>query len=368
MSGRFLRLACTAAVTVCATLTPGPAATAVPEPGPPRDRTLSQLLTDLQRLYREAERATETYNATEEELKERRAEVARLDRALARARLSLHDSRGAAGRLARQQYQSTSTALSPYVRLLLARDPQRALDEGHVIGQVARERAETVGRLTGTERKADGLARRARQALDAQLAVAERQREERSDVRERLGDIEELLASLTAEQLTALAEFETKGIEKAQRDLVASGALAAEDPEPSDEGGRALRYAMRQLGKPYEWGAEGPETYDCSGLTSEAWSHAGTPIPRTSQEQWAELPRIPLRDLRPGDLVIYFPEATHVAMYAGDGNVVHAPRTGEEIKISPLANNPVLGAVRPDARPGGAREDYAPAAPETSIR
>ncbi|CAM5674731.1 hypothetical protein SGLAM104S_02864 [Streptomyces glaucescens] len=94
MSGRFLRLACTAAVTVCATLTPGPAATAVPEPGPPRDRTLSQLLTDLQRLYREAERATETYNATAEELKERRAEVARLDRALARARLSLHDSRG----------------------------------------------------------------------------------------------------------------------------------------------------------------------------------------------------------------------------------------------------------------------------------
>ncbi|MEV8551233.1 C40 family peptidase [Streptomyces glaucescens] len=351
MSGRFLRLACAAAVTVCATLAPGPGASAAPEPGPPRDRTLSALLTDLQRLYREAERATETYNATEEELGERRAEVARLDRALARARLSLHDSRGAAGRLARQQYQSTSTVLSPYVRLLLARDPQRALDEGHVIGRVARERAETVGRLTGTERRADELARRARGALDAQLAVAERQREERDEVRERLGDIEELLAALTAEELTALAEFETEGIEKAQRDLVASGALDAEDAKPSDEGDRALRYAMRQLGKPYEWGAEGPETYDCSGLTSEAWGHAGTPIPRTSQEQWAELPRVPLTDLRPGDLVVYFPQATHVAIYAGGGKVVHAPRTGEEIRISPLANNPVLGAVRPDARP-----------------
>ncbi len=114
---------------------------------------------------------------------------------------------------------------------------------------------------------------------------------------------------------------------------------------------------MDQIGKPYEWGAEGPRSYDCSGLTSEAWIHAGTPIPRTSQEQWARLRRIPLKELRPGDLVIYFPEATHVAMYLGDGTVVQAPRTGEKVKISPIASNPVLGAVRPDP---GARATATP--------
>jgi septal ring factor EnvC (AmiA/AmiB activator) len=250
VSGRLLRLVCTATVAAGTVLAPLPA-TAVPEPG---KRPVSELLTDLQRLYREAEEATETYNATEEKLREQRAEVRRLDAGLARARLSLHDSRRAAGRLARQQYQST-TDLSPYVRLLLARDPQHALDQGHVIGQMARERAKTVGRLTGTEKKADDLARKARKALDAQLALAERQKKDRDGVQKRLREVEELLASLTPEQLTALAELEKKGIKRAQREFDASGALSSER-KPSREGDRAVRYALRQLRKPHEWGAE----------------------------------------------------------------------------------------------------------------
>jgi cell wall-associated NlpC family hydrolase len=327
-------------------LAPLPAA-AVPQPEP-RERSVADLLTDLQGLYREAEEATEAYNATEEKLKEKRAEVNRLDAALSEVRLSLHDSRGAAGRLARQQYQSSSTDISPYVRLLLARDPQHALEQGHVIGQLARDRAKTVGRLTGTEHRADELARKARKALDDQLTLAARQKKDRDAVRARLAGVEELLASLTAEQLAGLAEFEEQGVEKAQRELTTSGALGEDARRPSKEGGTALRYARRQVGKPYEWGAEGPKTYDCSGLTSKAWAYAGTPIPRTSQEQWARLPRVPLKELRPGDLVIYFPEATHVAIYLGRGQVIEAPRTGEKIKVSPIAAHPLLGAVRPD--------------------
>ncbi|MEV0742985.1 C40 family peptidase [Streptomyces sp. NPDC050549] len=349
MSGRLLRLVCTAAVAAGTVLAPLPAA-AVPYPQAPGQRPVAELLTDLQTRYRDAEQATETYNATEEQLKKQRAEVDRLDSELARARLSLHDSRGAAGRLAREQYQN-STSLSSYVRLLLARDPQHALDEGHVIGQLARERAETVGRLVGSERKSDGLARAARKALDGRLTLAARQKKDRDDVRKRLDDIEKLLASLTPDQLTALAAFEKTDVDKAQQKLVTSGALGDDDREPSRSGDRALRYAVQQIGKPYEWGAEGPETYDCSGLTSEAWGHAGTPIPRTSEEQWAQLPRVPLKELRPGDLVIYFPKATHVAMYLGGGKIVQAPRTGEKVQVSPVASYPILGAVRPDQAP-----------------
>jgi cell wall-associated NlpC family hydrolase len=349
VSGRLVRLVCTAALATQAVLAAVPAA-AAPKP---HERSTAALLTELQRLYREAEQATEAYNATEEELKRRRAEAGRLDAALARARLTLHDSRGAAGRLARQQYQN-STGISPYVRLLLARDPQRALDEGHVIGRVARERAETVARLEDGERRSRDLARAARRALDAQLTLAQRQKKARDDVRKRLDAVEELLASLTAGQLAALAELERDGVDEAQRKLAASGALA-DDHKPSPQGARALRYAGLQLGKPYAWGAQGPAAYDCSGLTSQAWKAAGTPIPRTSQEQWARLPHIPLRALRPGDLVVYFPEATHVAIYAGRGMVIQAPRTGEKVKVTPLASHPVLGAVRPDGRPAGAR-------------
>ncbi|MFJ4694979.1 NlpC/P60 family protein [Streptomyces sp. NPDC088766] len=363
MSGRLLRLVCTTALAAQVLLAPGVAA-AAPEPPTDGERSVADLLTDLQKLYREAERATETYNATEEKLKERRAEADRLAAALARTRLSLQESRGAAGRLASRQYQ-TSTDLSPYVRLLLARDPQRALDQGHVIGRLARERVETVGRLEGSERKADGLARRARAALDEQLTLTERRKKERDAVRRRLDDVEELLSSLTADQLTALARLERDGVAEAQAEIMASGTLS-DDRNPSEEGDRAVRYAVRQLGKPYEWGAEGPASYDCSGLTSEAWRAAGSPIPRTSQEQWAELEHIPLAELRPGDLVVYFPEATHVAIYLGGGRVVQAPRPGAAVKVSPIAANPVLGAVRPDPLEPPSPRYEPPALPETA--
>ncbi|MER6024402.1 NlpC/P60 family protein [Streptomyces sp. NPDC001851] len=344
MSGTLLRLACTATVAAQAVLAPAPA-TATPEP---RQQSVAALLTSLQQLYRQTEQATETYDATAEKLRRQRAEVSRLDGELTRARLDLQDSRADAGRLARQQYQS-SDGLGPYVRLLLARDPQHALDEGHVIGEVARERARAVSRLTAAEKRKDALARAARKALDTQLALADQQRKQRDDVRARLGDVEHLLASLTPAQLTAIAGLEQQGASEAQQKLGTAGALP-EDRPASPQGDRAVHYAMAQLGKPYQWGAQGPSAYDCSGLTSEAWAHAGTPIPRTSQEQWHRLRRVPLRDLRPGDLVVYFPEATHVAMYVGGGNVVQAPRPGEKVEVSPLASYPVLGAVRPDDR------------------
>ncbi|WP_319248030.1 hypothetical protein [Streptomyces sp. MB09-02B] len=226
MSGRLLRLVGTAtvtALTVGALLTTAPApATAATEPPAadaptdtagatspsPDDRSVADLLTDLQRLHREAEKAAEAYGRTGQQLRRQRAEVARLDHRLAVARLSLHDSRGAAGRLARQQYQSSSTALSPYVRLLMSRDPHRALEQGHVIGQVARERAETIERLVGSEQDTDALARRARVALDRQLTLAEQHRREHDTASDRLDEIEKLLASLTPAQLTAVRKSE----------------------------------------------------------------------------------------------------------------------------------------------------------------
>ncbi|NGO43448.1 C40 family peptidase [Streptomyces ureilyticus] len=342
MSGRLLRLVCTAAIAAGTALSPAPTGAAA-EPG---ERPVAELLTDLQRLYRQAEQATETYNATEEKLNKQRAEVGKLNRRLARARLTLHDSRSAAARLARQQYQS-STEISPYVRLLLARDPQHALDQAHVIRQVSKRRAVTVNRLTGSEKRTDKLARTARKALDGQLALAERQKKNRDTVRTRLEDVEELLASLSADQLAELAELEKASEAEAQEELVTSGALGSSARPPSRQGEAALRYAVEQIGKPYESGAEGPDTYDGSGLTSEAWEYAGQPIPRTSQEQWERLDRVPLSELRPGDLVVYFPEATHVALYLGNGMVIHA-RPGAKVKVSPLAANPALGAVRPD--------------------
>ena len=117
---------------------------------------------------------------------------------------------------------------------------------------------------------------------------------------------------------------------------------------PSAAGTRALAFATAQIGKPYVWGAEGPDSYDCSGLTSQAWAAAGLPIPRTSQEQWRLLPHVSLADMRPGDLIIYYKDASHVAMYAGGGKILQAPRPGRDVTLSEAGAMPVLGVVRPD--------------------
>ncbi|MYV67485.1 glycoside hydrolase, partial [Streptomyces sp. SID2131] len=207
-------------------------------------------------------------------------------------------------------------------------------------------------------RRADALAGASREALDQQRRLAAEQRTRRDEVRTRLKEVEKLLAGLSPTQLTRLTELERTQTAGAQRELLGSGVL--DGPRtPSRAGAEALRFAVEQLGKPYEWGAEGPEAYDCSGLTQRAWAAAGREIPRTSQEQWETLPRVSLSELRPGDLVVYFPGATHVAVYLGEGLVVQAPRPGAKVKVSPVAANPLLGAVRPDPD-GTALASYAP--------
>ncbi|MEU0695163.1 NlpC/P60 family protein [Streptomyces niveus] len=370
MSGRVLRSVCTAALAVLAAVpcaVPAgaePTPVTAPEDAPRADgaqRSVSELLTEMRKLYQQAEEATEAYNATEVKLTARRAEAKKVGAGLTDARKALVRSRAQAGQLARRQYQGASE-LSSYVQLLLIDDPQRALDQKHLMDRAQRERLSTIARLTNGERRADTLAAQSRKALDEQQALAEKQRKQRDTVRAKLTDVEKMLASLTTEQIAAIAEREDADTDEAQEKLITSGALglpAGGDASPgsslrapSAAGEKALAYAVEQIGKPYEWGAEGPEAFDCSGLTSRAWTRAGVTVPRTSQEQWAELRRVELSELRPGDLVVYFPKATHVAMYLGDGKVIHAPRPGSRVKVSPIASNPLLGAVRPDPDAG----------------
>ncbi|MEV4878777.1 C40 family peptidase [Streptomyces cyaneofuscatus] len=377
MSGRLLRAVCATALAAALAVSPATAAPAEPDPVPvpseepvrpeeeaPEDTeevdaetalaapeagastSVATLLRDLQTRYQAAEEASETYNATAEKLKQRTAQAKKVNAELAKARAALELSRGDAGRLAREQYQGR-TEFSAYLQLLLARDPLRALDQSHVVERVAAGRAATVERLTADARRADALAAASRKAVDQQKELAARQKKQRDTVRGKLKEVETLLATLSAEQLAQLAGLEQRGVEAAQRELIASGALSSTRP-PTRQGGDAITYAIEQIGKPYVWGAEGPGSFDCSGLTSQAWASAGRPIPRTSQEQWKQLPKVPVSSLRPGDLVIYFPKATHVALYIGDGLVVQAPRPGTKVKVSPVASNPLLGAVRPD--------------------
>ncbi|MDG4535829.1 C40 family peptidase [Streptomyces sp. AV19] len=332
---RLCAVLLTAAVTLSA---PAPRGHADPPPG----QSVSTLLGRLRTLHRSAEEATKAYEATDAKLRLQRAAVARSEEELARARTDLADSRDEAGRLAREQYRGTAEALSPVVTFLFTADPQPALDRRHELRRAAGRRAGTLGRLADGAQRISGLARRAREALDVQIGLAERKQKQRDTARGRLDEVEKLLAALTPAQLAELRRLE-------EHDVPARPLAGGPPPPPTQHGAMAVDFAYQQLGKPYVWGSAGPASFDCSGLTSQAWAHAGSAIPRTSQEQWRSLPKVPLDRLRPGDLVVYFQGATHVALYVGDGKVIQAPRPGTTVRLSPIAANPLLGAVRPDA-------------------
>ncbi|MER5480422.1 hypothetical protein ABT026_26135 [Streptomyces sp. NPDC002734] len=210
--GRVPRLLCAAAVAAGA-LTPVAPAAAEDDPAPPsaaRQRPVAVLLADLRTLHRQAGQAAEEYQDAGVLLRGQRARVARLDAELARARLSLDDSRAAAGAFARAQYRNTAGALSPYLRVLFARDPQTAVEEGRLVARASDAHARAVGRLTGGEHRVRDLARRARAALDRQLVLAAQRKRADQRVRDKLGRIEKLLAALTPAQLKALAAYERR--------------------------------------------------------------------------------------------------------------------------------------------------------------
>lgn len=314
---------------------------------PSADGRMDALLTELRTLHQSAGAATDAYNAAQERVRAHTARVRHLTHRLARARAALAAERADLGRLARRQYRGEYTVFPPYVRLLLGQNPRDALSEARLLGRLAQQRTQAVTRVERAERRLRTLRRDAKRAVAAQRALVAERRAQRDAARQRINRAERLLTSLRRPERDRLRHLESARVRHAQTALTSQFSLAGAR-SPSAAGQRALRYAMRQLGKPYAMGKAGPDAFDCSGLTSRAWAHAGHPIPRTSQAQWRELPRVPLNRLRPGDLVVYFPDASHVGLYAGGGKVVHAPRPGRAVEVAPMAMNPVLGAVRPD--------------------
>ena len=108
----------------------------------------------------------------------------------------------------------------------------------------------------------------------------------------------------------------------------------------------AASAALSKLGAPYGWGAAGPDQFDCSGLMFWAYQQIGKSIPRTSQAQIAGGTSVPLEDLQPGDIVGYYPGVTHVGMYIGNGQVVHASTYGVPVQVVPLKSMPITGTAR----------------------
>ncbi|BCL27625.1 NlpC/P60 family protein [Streptomyces aurantiacus] len=367
-AGRRLRDRATITTLVLAiSLIAGPSYAAPGEPDPQDGKSIEDIRAELDGLYRTAEVATEAYNAANEKATRQEKRLATLRKGLARAESrvdELHDLGGAA---ARTQYRGGNLAATG-IQLLLGDHPDQALTEAAQARQVMRN----LVNVSETQKTARAELSRQTDTAATELRKLKSSRADKAEAKQKtegkIAEAEQIEAGLEKEQARELAKLEqTRAKEAESRWTGSGGGSGGSGSGGSGSGGgtgtgsvgggtratgsaaTAVSFAMAQIGKPYGWGAVGPSAYDCSGLTSKAWAAAGHPIPRTSQAQWQGLTRVSLSSARPGDLIIYFNDATHVGMYIGGGKIVHAPRPGRTITTAPAASMSILGVVRPGA-------------------
>ncbi len=119
------------------------------------------------------------------------------------------------------------------------------------------------------------------------------------------------------------------------------------DVAVSGRASAAVNYALAQVGKPYVYGASGPNSYDCSGLTMASWAQAGVSLPHSSSAQQGYGSPVSSSDLQPGDLVFYYQPVSHVGIYIGNGTIVHAANPNDGVTTAGVFSMPYSGAVRP---------------------
>jgi peptidoglycan DL-endopeptidase CwlO len=320
----------TAAATVAIT-TQG--AQAEPEP------TKEEVQEEVDRLYEEAEAATEEYNAAKEDEQELQADVEELQDSAARGQQELNELRGTLGSVASSQYRNGG--LDPSVQLFLSSNPDAYLDQASALDQVSGRQAETLRMIESRQRTLDQQQQEATEALEELEQVRERLGEQKRSIQGRLNEAQELLNQLTEEEQAALEAAE------AQEAAEAAQAVEGVDIVPgSSYGATALSAAQSVLGAPYVWGATGPSSFDCSGLTSWAYSQAGVSLPRVAADQAYAGAQISQSELLPGDLVLFYDDLHHIGMYAGNGQVIHAPRPGSAVEYIDIDYMPFMWGVR----------------------
>ncbi|MEH0422590.1 C40 family peptidase [Streptomyces sp. B21-083] len=304
-----------------------PSATAAPT-----DHTRAE----VDRLYTEAEEATESYNRADERADALRERVTRAQDRIARQQLRVNTMRETLGSLAGAQYRAGG--LDPSLALLFSDDPDEylakaaALDRINVhqaaelrelqaaMREVAQERAEAAGELTELDR--------------SRKAVAAHKR----TVEQKLAKARALLNSLPSADRAAY----DRASRSDRADLPDPGNAVA----PSGRAAAAVAAARAALGSPYVWGSNGPSGFDCSGLMQWSYAKAGVSLPRTSQAQRYAGHQVPLSQAQPGDLVTYRADASHVGMYVGNGQVIHAPYPGAQVRYDPVGMMPVSSVTR----------------------
>ncbi|PAK23293.1 hypothetical protein CJD44_29745 [Streptomyces sp. alain-838] len=309
---------------------------AAPEPTP------AQVKAKVDKLYQEAEVATEKYNGAKEKADAAERRLEKLRDEAARKQGRLNSTREALGSVAAAQYRSGG--LDPALRLALSADPDRYLDDAALLERAGSRQQAAVGRARKDLREIEQLRGAARVEVTSLTSRRAELKRHRETVTGKLDAARGLLSRLTAEERARLGHG--TGDRASRASSGPRDGLSASAQAPNSRAAAAVTYAYRKLGSPYVWGATGPDAFDCSGLTQAAYRAAGVSLPRTTYAQIDAGRRVARSELLPGDLVFFYSGISHVGIYVGDGKMIHAPNPSAPVRVAPVDQMPFAGATR----------------------
>jgi peptidoglycan DL-endopeptidase CwlO len=328
-------------------------------------------------LQTNAAEIDEQYTGVKEEIKYGRAQLSLKQADVRDQTKKVERLKLQVGQIALAQFQNRN--LDTAARLFVATDSEGFLSQISTVQKVSENQNSALQDYQQAEAHLADLERSAETDLAA-LGQKEKQLKSlavASD--EKLDQAKKVLAKLTADQQKQLAEAEKKTTAKANAEARAATkatakanaesraatkapakakpegrAAAKTSPGPrsgsvtgSSKGAKALAYAKAQLGEPYARSGAGPSSWDCSGLTMMAWGSVGVSLPHSSRQQFSRGQPVAKSDLQSGDLVFFYSDIHHVGLYAGNGQVIHAPRPGKSVEYIKMSYMPYAGARRP---------------------
>ncbi|MEV7177615.1 NlpC/P60 family protein [Kitasatospora sp. NPDC093679] len=321
----------TTAAAGSAILAAGANANAAPKPD------LATVKAQVEDLNEQAEVSIEKYNKFKETQQRLQKDATELQNQVASAQDRMSGLRERLSAVAADQYRTGN--VDPAVALMFSSDPDTYLKRASAQDIAASSQSDLLRLLLDQQRRLDQRRAEATAVL-GQLDTTDRAlAAEKKLVQTRLAEATRLLNGLSAADQAEVNAQDGRSSRTTARETYngpATGRAAA-----------AVQFAYAQLGKPYLWGGTGPNSFDCSGLTGAAWRTAGVSLPRVSQDQWNAGRHVAKADLQPGDLVFFYSDLHHVGIYIGGGKMIHAPRTGKNIEITPIDYMPYVGAVRP---------------------
>lgn len=355
MNSLSLTKGAAAAILAAATvLSAGVVPQAIADPVPTTDEAAPAIPTDMAGLMKELSESSDRVSVQNEEFKQLQADIESKEKDLAalkeRARLAQE-----AGQLARQQELEAKkvvdklaaskyrgSVVDPLTTVFNSNGPQNAIDRSAYMSayvrkaqaalDMQREKSAEAGQLLGEAARLEAESQFQFNELASKRTQLEQQDEE---LKQRIKDIKKAIDSLNAEDRRAW-ENKNGPVSHSLTGITSTNA----------EGMRALEAAMTKIGSPYGWGAAGPDTFDCSGLVVWSYAQQGKSLPRTSQAQMAAGTPVSREELQPGDVVGFYPGATHVGIYAGDGKIVHASDYGIPLQVVNMDSMPFYGARR----------------------